>query len=311
MQRASVFAFVVAVALAAGVDLEARSGGVVSALKQRSSAALLSRWQQRVGVAPRTKAWLQMGMAAAFCTTLACSGVTQSPEITGGAAPVRSAAPEVQRDNPAIIRTELFGEGFAAPRGLTYDSITAYQDNKAKLPLQFYDGMMIHLVENGKDFVRIVDLVGDQELKVRYLGHAPSEMVAFKTITGVLVGTHPDYGTRYVAFAAEFARSVNNDGGDQLLAVVTDGTTFYGEPHVIFSDSEYVITVYAFSLVGDQIRNFPIAVHFIVNAEHLVTIGHRSPRQLRQNNQTMAYYRADEGEPAALLVSDRGVFSSR
>ena len=325
MQRASVFVFVVALALATGVDVEAGSGGVVSALKQRS-ATLLIRWQQRVGVSPRAKALLQVGMAAAFCTTFACGGVTQSPEMTGGEAPAVSEAPEVQSSKSALIRTELFGEGFVTSRGLTYESITAYGESKEKLPVQFYDGMMVIQVRNGKDFVRIVDLIDGKILKVRHIGHASYETVDYETITGVLVGTHPDYGTRYVSFAAEFARPVNNDGGDQLLAALPEGTTFYGEPNVIFSNGDYAITVYAFSLVGDQMLNFPRDVRFIVNSEHLVTIDRpanfpsplqrgierRPPQRLRKNNATIAHYRADdEGLAPLLLVSDSVVLLSK
>lgn len=328
MRRFCMVSCLVVVVLTAGVDDAAGVRGS-GALKQRG-AELLSRWQQRMGTSSPAKTVVQAGMALTLCTMLACGGVMQSPEVavptTQYAEPI-GPEPPVKRSVGSIIRTELYGKGVVASRGLTYQSITAYEENKEKLPLQFYDGMMIIQVKDGKDFVRIVDLVDNKILKVRHIGHTSHETVDHETITGVLVGTHPDYGTRYVSFGAEFARPVNNDGGDELLAALPEGTIFYGEPNVIFSNGDYAITVYAFSLVGDQMRNFPREVRFIVNSEHLVTIDrpttvpqqrgmqpHQRQRiQRNKNNHLLIYYRAaDEGVDVSLLGDlDSGVFSSR
>jgi len=329
MQRASVLACVLSLVLIATSDGKAHGRGL-SALKQSSAA--LSRWQQRGGVSSRIKSFLlEAGLAAAFCTTLACNGVTRAPEITAASeapaleAPASEAptvAEEHKKDETAIIRTELFGKGFTASRGLTYHSIQPYMENKEKLPVQFYDGMMIHQVKEDKDFVRIVDLSDDAVLKVRHIGSASQETVDLETIVGVMVGRHPDYGTRYVSFGAEFARALNDDGSDQLLAVAPEGMTFYGEPNVIFSDGDYVIKTHAFALVGDKIQAFPNALRFMVNAEHLVTIErpHILPRGLQrrspqesENKQQLTHYRADDDEGLVMssLATDNGVFSNR
>lgn len=329
MQRTSMLACVLTVVLVTGVDGKA-SGRGFSALMQ-SKATQLSRWQERVGVSSRIKSLLsQAGMAAAFCTTLACNSVTRAPEITASTAPTveaptveAPAMPETQKAEPAIIRTELFGIGFTASRGLTYDSVQAYVENKEQLPVQFYDGMMIHQVKDGKDYVRIVDLIDDAVLRVRHIEPAARVTIDVETITGVMIGQHPDYGTRHVSVAAELVRALNDDGGEQLLTATPEGTTFYGEADMIFSDGDYVIKAYAFALVGDKIHAFPAAVRFIVKAEHLVTIERpapppqdlqrRSPTEDRQHKQQLTHYRADDDEALVTrsLATDNGVFSSR
>ena len=141
MRRLCVVACLVAVVLTAGGKSEARSSGM-SMLKQRG-AVLLSKWQQGA------HGLLQAGMAAALCTTLACGGVTQAPEV----APVQPTAqyensigPEADTEDMLII-TKLYGEGFGAARGIPAGSIEAYKKSKDMLPVQFYDGMMVHYIE--------------------------------------------------------------------------------------------------------------------------------------------------------------------
>ena len=307
MQRVSVFVCAVAVLLTAEVDVRG-SSGVINAVKQRSS-ALVQRWQQRV--APRIKArWEQVRLnsllvpqhisvsptaqqavvAVALCTLLGCAGVTQSPEnaapqeVVEQQAPATAeapatvetpdTAPEIQRDNAQIIRTELFGEGIAASRGLTYDSIAAYENNKEKLPIQFYHGMMVHYIKDGGDHVRIVDLIGDSALKVRHIDRTFLELVGLGVIEGVVVGTHPDYGTRFIAVEAQFLRELNNDGGQQLLNAIPKETVFYGVPNLIFSDGDYVVKLLVFSppQADGKIYSLPEAVRFVTASEHLVTV---------------------------------------
>ncbi len=332
MLRAGVSAYVVAVVLTTGIAVEAHGRGV-SVLK-RQGATLLSRWQQRVGVSTRAKSFLsQMGMAAAFCTALACGQATQPPEITAGDAPAVSEAPALpeapERQTAALITTELFGKGFVASRGLNHDSTAAYVKHKEELPLQFYDGMMVHQVKDGRDYARIVDLVDGKVLKVRYIGGLPDglDTVDVETISGVLVGRHPDYGNRYVSFAAEFARPVNDDKSHLLLAELPAGTILYGEPNVIFSDGDYVIKTVGLSFASDnKARKFPQEVRFFVNVEHLVTItrpASPSPgkkqqrrRMFERNKEPLsAHYRVEDGgvplPAASLLISDEGVFLSR
>ena len=320
MRRSCVFACVVAIGLATSVNVEARRGGL-NVLKQRG-AALLSRWQQRV--LPQTDTWMQLGLAVALCTTLACGGVTQSPEVTESNAPAVSAAPDVQQDDAMLIITKLYGKGFSAARGIPPDSIAAYENSKTQLPVQFYDGMMIHYVEDGKDFVRVVDLVDDSVLKVRLIGDL-EVLVDFKTIAGVMVGEHYEYGgRRHISVAADLVRPINNDGGDQLLEAMPEGVTFYGVPNLIFSNGIYVVNIIGFSLPSGQMNKFPAVLRFIASAEDLVTITRptqpptppqrkRQFRPGRKKNEILASYRVDDDGLVSSLLSgtDNGVFSSK
>ena len=338
MRSLCMVACLVAVVFTTGVDVMARNN-VVNALKQQS-ASLLSRWQQRVSASPQVKTLLQIGVGVVICTTMACGGVTQAPEVAESNSPAVSETPDVAKDaagpetpdvvqdDVEVIRTDLFGSGFIASRGLIHTSIKSYQKYKDKLPIQFYDGMMVHQIENGQDFIHIVDLIDNKALKVRYIGPETHKIVALETINGVMVGTHPDYGGRYTSFAAEFARSVNGRNGAELLTVLPEGTTLYGEPNVIFSDGDYAMTVHGFSFVDGPIQPFPAEVRFIVAAEHLVTIARpaslppqektrpRPYKKRRNNKQNMqiATYRVDDadvGLAVPLLVSDSGVFPSK
>ena len=291
-----VYVFVCAVAVLLTVEVDARgNSGVINAVKQNSS-ALVHRWQQRV--APRIQArWEQARLktllltqrisvspaaqqtviAITLCTLLGCAGVTHSPENTATGEAVAQQAPaetpDTKKDEAEIIITKLFGQGFVAARGLTYDSIAAYKNNKAELPLEFYDGMMVHYVKDGLDYVRIVDLIGNSTLKVRYVNRDVLEVVELATIEGAMIGEHPDYGTRLISVEAQFLRNLNNGGGQQLLDEIPKETVFYGMPNRIFSDGDYVVNLFAFSPAEEsKIFGLPEVVRFVASNEHLVTI---------------------------------------
>ena len=293
MRKVCVFVCAVAVLLTVEVDVRGNSG-VINAVKQRSS-ALVHRWQQRV--APRIQArWEQVRLktllltqrisvppvaqqtvvAITLCTLLGCGGITQSPENTAtGEAVAQQApaeAPDTKKDEAQMIVTELFGQGIVAARGLTYDSIAAYENNKENLPLQFYNGMMVHYIKDGFDYVRIVDLIGNSVLKVRHIDRSLLEMVELATIEGVMVGSHPDYGARLISVEAQFLRALNKDGGQQLLDVIPPETVLYGMPNLIFSDGDYVVKLFAFSPADSKIYGLPEVVRFVAANEHLVTI---------------------------------------
>ena len=321
MRRSCVFACMVAIGLATSVGVEARRGGL-SLLKQRG-AALLSRWQQRV--LPHADTWMQLGVAVALCTTLACGGVTRLPEVVESSAPAVSKAPDVQHaDEAMLITTKLYGKGFTAARGIPANSIAAYENRKEHLPVQFYAGMMVYYVEDGKDFARIVDLVDDNVLKVRHMSDL-EVIVDLDTIVGIMVGEHDEYGRGYIAVAADLVRPLNDDGSDQLLEALPEGgVTFYGVPDMIFSNGIYVVKITGFSLYSGQIHNFPTEVYFIALGEDLVPLTRPAPpstprprkrqfRPKREEHRTVASYRVDDGELAASLLSgtDNGVFSSK
>ena len=320
MRRSCVFACIVAIGLATSVGVEARRGGL-SLLKQRG-AALLSRWQQRV--LPHAGTWVQLGVAVALCTTLACGSVTRLPEVVESSAPAVSKAPDVQHaDEAMFIVTKLYGKGFTAARGIPAHSIAAYENSKEYLPAQFYAGMMVYYVEDGKDFARIVDLVDDNVLKVRHIGDL-EVIVDLDTIVGIMVGEHDEYGRGYIAVAADLVRPLNDDGSDQLLEALPEGITFYGVPDMIFSNGIYVVKITGFSLYSGQIRNLPTEVYFIALGEDLVPITRPAPpstpqqrkqqfRPKREEHGVVASYRVGDGELAASLLSgtDNGVFSSK
>ncbi len=273
MQRLWVVACLMAGMWTVERDSEARSSAV-GALKQRG-AVLWSRWQQRVGALPRVKkSLLQAGMAAALCTTLACGGVTQSPEVVESAPAVVSApqiVPERQENENLLIVTKLYGKGFTAARGIPAGSIEAYEQSKTELPVQFYDGMMVHYVEDGRDFVRIVDLFDDKVLKVRHLGG--SEVVVDpQTIEGIMVGEHHEYGRVRVSMAAQHVRSLNTerDASAKLLDSLPEGTVFHGVPQVIFSNGVYVVNVDAFSIRNGPIQRSSTKMRFVASVEDLV-----------------------------------------
>lgn len=303
MRRVCVLICAVAVLLTAEVDVRGNSG-VINAVKQRSS-AWVHRWQQRV--APRIKARWEQAKLKAFivdprvsvlpatqravvvvtlCTLLGCAGITQSPEnaATGEAVEQQASAaaetPDVKQDEAQIIRTELFGKGFVVARGLTYDSIDAYENNKEKLPLQFYNGMMVHYIKDNVDYVRIVDLIGNFVLKVRHIDRTVLDTVEQANIEGVLVGRHPDYGTRVIAVEAQFLRDLNNGGGQQLLDAIPKETVFYGVPNIIISDGDYVVKLFSFTTDDVRMYRLPEAVRFISAGERLVTI--TDPELLKQ-----------------------------
>ena len=267
MHRAPVYICVLVLALPV---MSAARSGVSDVIKHRSI-SLLGHLQQRLGVLPAAKTLLQRaGMAVALCTTLACSSTTQSPQLLTTANSVPS------QDVSSLIHTEVIGEGFLAMEGITYTSISAYQENHQVLPVQFYDGMLVHYIEEGADYARVLDLTTNDELLLRHVEQRHQKEVELDTIRGVMITAHPDYGGRYVTFPTQQARPFNDNGdlaGEAalLLTMLPPQSMFYGEPVTVFSDGSYVISIDGYS-DGDTVADFSGPVYFMVDSEHLITI---------------------------------------
>lgn len=278
MKKLGVRALVVAVVLVCHNDMGAARGHAVEAAKKRG-VELLERWRQGFRETQKVKVLLQhVGMVAALCTAVACSSKQQQQSE-----PLNMLPPAIRSEAEARVATRIEGYGDDAVKVLDRRSVAAYLQNRNELSVNFYDKMIVHYRKDGGEYVRIVDSVDGATLRVRHeLSHIQDE-VEIATIEGVVIDEHQDYGVSY-AFPIEYTRSINDDGGDEVLAELRSANwpadlLLYGRANMIFTDGSYAMVLTHILLPDGGALVTPSDPLFLVDAEHLVIVDIEDTKQ--------------------------------
>ena len=217
---------------------------------------------QHISPARLNNSLLNLGMVGIFTIMMSCS--LPNTLVQQGV--------ESSVNADLSIDLEYFGEGQQQVLGITQEWVETYEAKKHLLSPRFYDGMMVHYIVDGIDFVQTLDLANDGHLRVRSKEYSERKPVDHKTIEGILVGKHSDYnGLNFFSFTIENARPLD-ENGRRLLELIPAEAVLYGQPGAILTGDNYLMQAAVVSFGQDEHSYLPALIRFIVDRDKLTSI---------------------------------------